>query len=182
MTALVRVALALACVAALARPTAAGSGPGPKGWYIYQPVDGEYAAAADRDVVHGGKASGRLTSVIARPTRYGLLGQLVDARPWHGKRVRLTAMVRIRDVTRWAGLFMRVDGPDRNPRNPLAIDAMQRRPLRGTIPWKRAVIVLDVPPEASQLAIGALLQGAGTFWIDDIHLEEVDRSVPTTGW
>lgn len=177
-----RAAIALLVVAWLAGPAAAGSTPGPKGWYLYQQVDGEYAADLDRDVVHSGTASGRLSSAVPRPKRYGLLAQLVDAAPWRGKRVRFTATVRTSGVTRWSGLFLRVDGPDRNPRHALALDAMQRRPLRGTLGWQRVVLVLDVAPEASQLALGASLNGPGTIWIDDAQLEEVDRSVPTTGF
>src|SRR5262245_38077084 len=115
----------LACAVSIAFSAGAKaeSKRGPKGWYMYQVVPGEYAVDSDRRVVHGGKASGRLTSIVAKPTQYGLLAQVVYAGPWRGKRVRFSAFVRTEKVERWSGLFLRVDGPDRDPKHALALDA-----------------------------------------------------------
>jgi hypothetical protein len=41
-------------------------------------------------------------------------------------------------------------------------------------------VVLDVAPEARAIAFGALLGGQGQLWINDLSLEVVDGSVPTT--
>jgi hypothetical protein len=144
-------------------------------------VPGEYVVAADRVIAHGGRSSGRLSSIVAKPTRYGLIGQLIDAAPYHGKRLRLSAYVRTESAG-WGGLFMRVDAPDLDPKHALAIDAMERRPIRGTKDWTRVEVVLDVAPEASQIAFGASLTGAGVVWIDDVRIEVVDHSVPTTNY
>ena len=46
-----------------------------------------------------------------------------------GKRIRLSGHARSKDVSDWAGLWMRVDGPKGEP---LAFDNMQQRPIKGT--------------------------------------------------
>lgn len=175
----VTILIALFASAALVR---AETKPGPKGWYQYQVVSGEYAVTIDRTVLHAGRASARLASVTANPTRYGLLGQVVDAAPYQNKRVRLSAFVKTDKVAKWAGLFMRIDSPDRDPKHALAIDAMERRPIRGTTNWTRVHVVLDVAPNASQIVLGATLTGAGSMWLDEVRLDIVDRSVPTTNY
>jgi len=156
--------------------------PGPKGWYQYEVVAGEYAVALDRAVTHAGRSSARLASTSSNPTKYGLLGQVVDAALYRGKRVRFSAFLRTDKVAKWSGLFMRIDSPDHDPKHALAIDAMERRPIRGTTGWARVEVVLDVAPEASQIVLGLTLTGAGTVWIDEVRLEVVDRSVPTTSY
>ena len=41
--------------------------------------------------------------------------------------------------------------------------------------------MLDVAPEAKDIAFGVLLDGPGGVWLDDINFDIVERSVPTTG-
>jgi hypothetical protein len=57
---------------------------------------------------------------------------------------------------------------------------MENRPIRGTTGWTRYEVVLDVAPDASRIAIGTCMLGRGSVYIDDVTLDEVDRSVPTT--
>jgi hypothetical protein len=175
-----RVAPGLLAVAFLGAPALPARAEPPVGWHFYEPVGGEYETGIDRRVAHSGSASGRLASRVARPTGYGLMVQIVSAARWRRKRVRLSAQVRTERVSAWAGMFLRVDGPDRDPKRPLVYDTMQQRPLRGTTGWRRVTVVLDVPEIASQLVYGSLVNGPGTMWIDDVRLEEVDLSVPTT--
>jgi hypothetical protein len=59
---------------------------------------------------------------------------------------------------------------------------MGDRPIKGTTSWTKYDIVLDVPDNASQIAYGALLEGTGQIWFDNIAIEIVDDSVPTTGF
>jgi hypothetical protein len=167
-------------VLAGASPLRAEVSPAARGWALYEVVGGEYQASTDRSVAREGRASGRLASRVPSPTRHGLLGQVVDAGDYAGKRVRFSAFVRTEKVVRWCGLFMRIDGQDRDPKRALVTDGMERRPIRGTSGWTPIEVVLDVPAEASQIAFGASLTGAGSVWIDQVRLEVVDRSVPTT--
>ena len=57
----------------------------------------------------------------------------------------------------------------------LESEMMTRDQMRGTTPWTRDSIELAIPARATDVEIGAMLQGVGTMWIDDFELEVVDR-------
>jgi hypothetical protein len=92
--------------------------------------------------------------------------------------VRITGYVRSAEVASWAGLWLRVDGPDHKL---LAFDNMQDRAVKGTTDWKQYEIVLDVADTAQGLAFGVLLAGTGQVWLNDMKFETVGTEVPTTG-
>ena len=139
----------------------------------------DYAVGVDHRVAHTGHASGFVRSARSRPAGDGALMQVLDAGEHRGRRVRLTAWVRTRKVREWAGVWMRIDGPERG--QVLAFDDMSSRPIMGTSDWAPYEVVLDVAPGAATIAIGLLLEGPGRAWIDDVALEDVDAGVPVTG-
>lgn len=162
--------LALIVVPALASAAA------PEGWYLAGNDPKAYETATDATVSHGGKKSACLASV-SESKGFGTLMQDIDAEPYRGKRLRLSAWLKVSEVKDWAGLWMRVDG---SAQKSLAFDNMQKRALKGTMDWARYDIVLDVPDEAVGVYYGVLVQGAGKLWLDDVQLGIVDRSVPVT--
>ena len=105
--------------------------------------------------------------------------QTFSAEDYRGQRVRMTADVRSEEVEGWAGLWMRVDGPQRG--KSLSFANMQDRPLEGSRPWHEYAIVLDVPERSRAIAFGILLSGKGQVWVDNFNFEIVDQQVPTTG-
>jgi hypothetical protein len=107
---------------------------------------------------------------------FGALVQTIAATRYLGRRICFSAIARTYEVTEWAGLWLRVDGP----LGMLALDNMFDRPLRGTTEWTRASIVLDVAHEATHLLFGALLSGAGALDITRPRFEEVGEAVPAT--
>ena len=60
------------------------------------------------------------------------------------------------------------------------MDNMQDRPLRRSTGWTRVDIVLDVPPEATELHFGVLLSGAGAIDLAQPRFEETSQAVPVT--
>lgn len=56
----------------------------------------------------------------------------------------------------------------------LESELMQRSQVRGTTPWTQRSIELSIPKQANNIEIGAMLQGPGTVWIDEVKLEVVD--------
>ena len=96
-----------------------------------------------------------------------------------GKRMKYSAYVRTSGVENWAGLWLRVDGPD--GQQPVAFDNMHDRPIKADTDWMPYSVVLDVPTGATALAYGVLLVGPGHVWIDDAKIELVDARAPTTG-
>lgn len=150
----------------------------PEGWFLSGADRASYTIEVDRSVFREGKSSARLAS-NGKPTGFGTMMQSFDATEYRGKRLRLSAFVKANNVVSWAGLWMRVDGPDKT--EPLAFDNMYDRPIDGTVPWKRFEVVLDVASNARAIAFGILLDGTGTVWLDEVTLDVVNKTVPTTG-
>ena len=107
---------------------------------------------------------------------FGALAQSIRATRYLGRRVSFSATVRTEDVTGWAGLWLRVDGPG----GTVTLDNMLDRPLKGTTGWTPATIVMDVPEDAVSLHFGALLSGVGALEMTRTHFSEVDETVPVT--
>ena len=118
----------------------------------------------------------RLRPSVAEPAGFGALVQIIAAPRYLGRRVRYSAVMPTREVTDWAGLWLRVDG-----RNGMVVlDNMQDRALRGTTDWTEAAIVLDVAEQATQLLFGALLSGAGAVDLARLRFEEASADTPST--
>jgi hypothetical protein len=104
------------------------------------------------------------------------LAQLVQSDDYRGKRVRFAADVRTESVAERAVLWLRADAIGKT----IVIDNMHARPIVGTTDWKRHEVVLDIPPNASAVGFGLMMQGTGAAWIEDVKLEVVPDSVPAT--
>ncbi|MDP2876323.1 MAG: M56 family metallopeptidase [Holophaga sp.] len=124
-----------------------------------------------------GKPVLRLDSLIPQSGGFATLTASQSAAPHRGRRVRLSAWMRGQDLERRGALWLRVD--DATSKS-LAFDNMTNRPLKGTFPWRKVDIVLEVPTAASRLAFGTLIEGPGRIWMTDPVLEDVDSSVPLT--
>lgn len=138
-----------------------------------------YELAVDKDEKHAGKASGTVKCVDESEPGFGTLTQAFKADKYKGKRVRMTAHVKTKDVTGiGAGLWMRVDGKEKTS---LAFDNMIDRPVKGTNDWKKYEVVLDIPDDADGVFFGFLVAGPGQGWVDGITFEAVGKDVKTTG-
>jgi RNA polymerase sigma factor (sigma-70 family) len=153
-----------------------------KGWHKAgsQPGDYEYGIA---DEQLDGQRTAFLRSTAAEPTGFGTVMQMIAADRYCGKRIRFCAQLRttaVDGLDDWAGLWMRVDGPD--GRRSLAFDNMQtsKREVRGTTGWHRYEVVLDAPPESRAIGFGVLLSGRGDVRVGSLQLEEVGPDVSTT--
>jgi AraC-type DNA-binding domain-containing proteins len=149
----------------------------PYGWILSGSHPHLYTMGTDRLVMHHGKASGYLCSEAEQIEGFATMMQMFKAERYLGKRLRLTGFVKSEDVSGWAGLWMRIDGPDGDL---LGFDNMGNRPITGTTSWSPYSIVLDVPKSGKEIALGVLLYGKGKVWADSISLEEVDEKVPLT--
>jgi hypothetical protein len=120
----------------------------------------------------------QLTSSSADGSVFGTAMTRVDPSAHLGKRIRLTATVSAATLTDWAGLWMRVDGPNKQV---LAFDNMQSRSIIGTQSAQPYSVVLDVAADATKISYGVLLVGSGEVGVSGLIIEEVDASVPVTG-
>lgn len=107
----------------------------------------------------------------------GLL-QFIKADNYRGKRIRLTASLKTKDIDPGTGLWMRVDGAERM----LAVDSMSQRLIKGTTDWADYSSVLDVPADAIGISYGVrgLNLESGQVWADDFMLETVGTDVEVT--
>lgn len=119
----------------------------------------------------------RTRAFKSEPFGMGSLTHSEGAETWRGRRVEVRAELRGGAVDGWAGLWMRVDGPEGRV---LAFDNMQNRALRGTSSFKWYSVVLDVPLDAQKVTFGVLLHGPGAVFIRELVFEEVDVNVSST--
>lgn len=150
----------------------------PTGWLLAGSKPANYGTGVDQNAVLGGKPSAYLMAK-SDGEGFGTLMQQFGATQYLGKRVRFSAWVKSDSVTRWAGLWMRVDPT--TGQNPLAFDNMQDRPIKGTSGWQLYQVVLDVNEKASGIAFGILLDGPGEVWMNSVQVEVVSSATPTTG-
>lgn len=149
-----------------------------RSWIIRGSRPEEYEVGVDDSTTYNGKRSAFIKSIVAETGGFGTLMQSCRADAYHGKRVRFAAAVKTMDVSGWAGLWMRVDGPNQN--EPLAFDNMKDRPIAGTTDWQAYEVVLDVPAGATFICFGILVRGSGHAWLSDVRFEEADGAVLTT--
>ena len=175
MTCFLKVCAPLALAAMLAGSASAGP---PAGWMSSGKAPQDYEMGVDKSVTYGGKPSAYIRSAKPTPSAFSTLMQMFTAVPYRGKRVSFSAEVKSDAVRNWAGLWLRVDGRDGRT---TAFDNMHDRPISGTTSWEHYEVVLDVADEATNVALGILLDGPGTVWVSDIKFETVDKTVATTG-
>ena len=158
----------------------AGSQPSITGWYLTGNTKDSYLASLAASFAYDGFGSAYLASAEdVAGSNFGTLVQWIDARPFHGKRLKFSAYLMTADVTTGAALWMRIDGDDGQV---LAFDNMSHRSsIRGDQAWSRHEVILDVPPNSMRIAYGVLLKGTGELWIDSVSIKTVFRHEAVTG-
>ena len=151
------------------------AGPGRAGWrdrppvgWRKTPVEAErFRYSLETEQPFAGARAARIDGTPLAEGQVASLSQSIDAGPYRGRRVRLTAQVRHEAVVEWAHAWLTVRDTAQQPidlkRYPAA-----RRP--GTIDWRPFEIELDVPEEAMTIAFGFVLVGPGTLWVDEVAL------------
>jgi hypothetical protein len=137
----------------------------PDGWFSHQHA-GEisYKFAIDTADPHSGQRSLRIDNVGPEP--YGAIAQSVDVRPYRGKTARVSGWLRTRDSANAAlTIAVLANGV------PLANDFMADAAVKGTTGWKRYTLALPIARNAEFVEIGAMMQGKGSLWLDDVELQ-----------
>jgi len=150
-----------------------------KGWFMAGSHPQQYEHGIAEKEHLGGKRVVYLRAKPQEPAGFGTLMQMIAANEYRGKRVRFVGSAKVVGVDGWAGLWMRVDGPEQG--RSLAFDNMQRRPIKGTTDWERYEVVLDVAEAGQAATFGVLLAGGGgEIRVADFSFEVVPSDVPTT--
>jgi len=149
----------------------------PQRWFLAGSHPRDYEISMDSVVLRGRKPTHLLASKADSCKGFGTLMQMFTGKAYLGKRVRLSAWVKAENVEDWAGVWMRVDGPNGKSS---AFDNMQTRPIKGSRDWQRYEVVLEVAPNSAALALGVLLSGKGKVWMEEPLIEVVDSRIPVT--
>ena len=156
----------------------------PTGWFKAGSDPKSYEMGIDKGAGQNGKNAASIKSTDKKIKGFGTLMQDCLPDKYLGKRIRLSGLVKTKDVIDWSGLWLRID--KKGSETSLGFDNMhdgkKDRSIKGTTDWTKYEIVLDVPLEASNIAFGALLVGTGQIWFDNLAFEIVDNSIPTTGF
>ena len=151
----------------------------PKGWFKAGSKPEQYDMGTDKGAGKDGKNVATIRSTSKKTNGFGTLMQTSLPDKYLGKRVRMSGYMKSENVEGWGSFWFRIDKT--SSEQALAFDNMADRPVKGTTDWTKYEIVLDVPMDASGIAYGALLDGRGQIWFDNMDFEIVDKSVPVTG-
>ena len=147
-------------------------------WFKAGTKPSSYEAGNDEDIKYNNDSSIYLKSIADVKEGFGTIMRSVKPDEYINKRIKLTGYIKSENVTNWAGMWMRVDGPERN--RSLQFDNMKNRPIKGTNDWTKYEIVLDVPENSTNIAYGVLVHGNGRIWLVNPIFEEVGNNIPTT--
>ena len=151
----------------------------PKGWIFNAPDKSKYEVGIDNSTYESGKFSAFVISHNNSEKEFGNLMQAIKAENYLGKRLQLTAYIKSENVDK-VQMWMRIDGQNQKEGKSLGFDNMGNRPVTGTTDWKQYSIVIDVPENAAVINYGFLIVGTGKFWVDNVKIAEVDKTVPLT--
>jgi hypothetical protein len=149
----------------------------PPGWVLAGSNPHDYAVGTDLLESVSGQSSAYLKSISTKPVGFVNLMQEIKSNNFKGQRVRLSASIKVKFVSGWTALWMRVED---NVGRPLAFDDMSNRPIIGTSEWIKYEVVLDIPNNSDKISFGLLLSGRGQVWIDNVKLLVVSNDVPVT--
>ncbi len=138
----------------------------PQNWFSWS-TNG-YTLKLDSVNKSGGKYSIRIEPNAKRKTEdFGCIAQSVPVN-FPGKIVHLSGKLKLENVTEGsAGLILRID----NKETSIRFDNMQQRNINGTIDWKEYSINLPLDEDAKIIYFGAIANGKGYVWADDINLQ-----------
>lgn len=102
-------------------------------------------------------------------TTFGVATATFPVKMAAGHHIKYSGFIRTEGVTQgYAGLWWRNDGANGKP---LSLDNMADRGAKGTTPWTRYEISVDVPADATHINFGVLHPGNGTAWFDSLQVE-----------
>ena len=146
----------------------------PTAWVGGETQPHEFSISIDHRIVHSGRSSLLLRSIVPRPNGAVYVSQSFRAGTFRGKRVRLGAFLRPKDVTNQVFLYLTINrAGDSNP-------TFLKAETSGTTRWKKYELVTDVPTDADSVTIALELRGPGTVRADDFSFSSVNRFVPLT--
>ncbi|WP_020652707.1 hypothetical protein [Massilia niastensis] len=154
---------------------AAAPDPLPAAWVVGGPAADKFSAGVETSDAKDARGAKFLRNESADAQAWGSLTQVISAKNYLGKRLQFKARIKTEDISNYAGLWMRIDAPNRHS---AAFYNSADKPIRGSTDWQERTVTLDVPPNAAVVAFGVVGSGRGQVWIDGLTLEPVGQEVP----
>ena len=152
--------------------------PGEPGWTVSGSAHGAYAIQLDSNNQREGHATLHLAPIADTHAGYASWLRSVDATPFRGKRVRISAFLKSRGQLRRSDAFGRVQGASSPPDGNGLSGAVL--PVTPNVDGKRTELIFDVPENGVSLQYGFGVAGSGSMWIDAAKVEIVGRDVELT--
>lgn len=135
-------------------------------WHLWSFFDANYTAVADPAVTHDGNATVCISSnSLARRSQWVSYNCTdLNVEGFRGHHIVVTLWLKLRGVTSGTGPWIKVWGTESAP---LADEGqIGHRPLKGTTDWKQYRAEVDVPPQATEIDWGVVMNGTGKLWLD----------------
>jgi hypothetical protein len=147
-------------------------------WHKSSPVPLLYEVAPDPAVQHNGHAAYCLSADFDARRQYGsyeITNRFVEK--FAGHRVSFTIWLKSEDILTGSGpIIWARDASERN----IAGDASRgHRPVRRTQEWKPYTVYADIPPSATSIVTGFILNGSGKLWAD-LNSAQLQLADPAT--
>ena len=143
----------------------------------------EFLAKHDTDSLKTVRAayakSKRATTVQRTGPSFGVATGSFPVKAARGKTLKINGWIKTENVSSFAGLWCRVDGPNRKV---AAFDNMARTGPRGTTDWKSYSIELKVPKDAVNINFGMLMPGNGKAWFDGLQIQLDGKKYDGKAW
>ncbi|WP_420459555.1 erythromycin esterase family protein [Neolewinella sp.] len=147
------------------------NGSGVAGWSV---GGGDYASARDTSEYTSGSASLRFTAKTGRSdSAFAFLSTELPLQLAVGRTLELRADIKAETIEGgYAGLWVRADKGSAvaafiNSAGAFQ-EGQQSAPPTGTTDWTSVAVRIDVPPDATDVAIGGLHVGTGSAWFDNV--------------
>jgi len=143
--------------------------PAPRQWYVTGPAAKEYAVVIDSSRARGGKTSARIRARVSEPSSFVAIAQRLDAAPFRGRTLRLSAWRQSDGVRTGGYLHIAAEGALGNT---VAYANSEARALtRSYGIWILDTLGITVPTTATYVNVGWIVNGRGTNWIDDVRID-----------
>jgi hypothetical protein len=148
-------------------------GQAPGGWMVPKMLaDQGFTAVLTAQEPQSGKlcAEIRWPAGAAPNAPFANLMQSIDAAPWRGKQIKVTAAIRVASAEngKRAQMWLRVDRTGGMG----AFDNMNNRPVRGQT-WADYSITAEIADDAQKINLGLMTFNGVTAWWDNVRMEVV---------
>ena len=154
-------------------------------WHKSAKIFDDYSIGIDRGAGINGTNAGTIKSVNNKVKGCGSISQNFKPDNYLGKRIRIIAYVRSKDLKYRSLLYAGASGVDYSKAHGYENKILDygdnyKSAVKGTTDWTKCQVVIDVPVNTELIFFGCQLWGPGQIWLDNVSIETVDNSVKTT--